>query len=328
MSKEPTSEQKIELYRRMLLIRRMEERLSEDFNAGKLPGGVHLYIGQEAVATGVCEHLGDDDWIASTHRGHGHFLAKGGDPAGMLAEVHAKAGGICGGFGGSMHVADFSRGIIGANGIVAGGMAITVGAALAAQLDNDGKVAICFFGDGAANQGVLMEALNVSTLWRLPMIFVCEHNQWSEFSPADTVTAGKIADRARAFDIPTHEVDGNDVMAVWNAAANAVNRARAGEGPSFIEAQTYRIFGHNESEIHWLSSSYREESEIEEWRKKDPIQAFASLIKSEGIVDESALETMNNEIMQIVEAASDFVEQSEEPDPSRMNDMMFHGQLP
>lgn len=325
---QPDPEQLRTLYRCMLLIRRMEERLSEDFNAGKLPGGVHLYIGQEAIAAGVCAHLDDNDWIASTHRGHGHFLAKGGDPAAMLAEVHAKGTGICRGFGGSMHVADFSKGIIGANGIVAGGMAITVGAALAAQLDKKNQVAVCFFGDGAANQGVLMETLNLTTLWRLPMIFVCEHNQYSEFSPSDTVTAGEIANRARAFEIPTTVIDGNDAVAVWQAASAAVEQARGGHGPSFIEATTYRIFGHNESEVHWLSEDYRGEDEIAPWRAKDPIERLANRMKADGAVDDSGLSAINMEIMAVVNAASRFVDESPAAEPALINDMMFSGQKP
>jgi pyruvate dehydrogenase E1 component alpha subunit len=166
----------IAMLERMLLIRRVEERLGEEFKAGKLPGGVHLYIGQEAVAVGVCAHLTDADWIASTHRGHGHFLAKGGDPGAMMAEIYGRKTGICRGMGGSMHVADVSKGILGANGIVGGGVSLTTGAALAAQLDGKGAVAVCFFGDGAAAQGVLMEALNLSALWKLPLLLVCENN--------------------------------------------------------------------------------------------------------------------------------------------------------
>ena len=254
-NKEPDSKTLLDLYRSMLLIRRVEERLRDDFHAGKLPGGVHLYIGQEAIASGVCAHLNTDDWIASTHRGHGHFLAKGGDPKAMVAEIYAKATGICKGMGGSMHVADFSKGIIGANGIVAGGVGITVGAALAAQLEKNGQVAVVFFGDGAANQGVIMEAMNVSALWKLPLILVCENNGWSEFSASSTVTAGNIADRPKAFDIPSVSVDGNDVVEVWRATETAVARARAGDGPSFIHATTYRTHGHNEGEVHFLQGS-------------------------------------------------------------------------
>jgi pyruvate dehydrogenase E1 component alpha subunit len=198
----PSRETLLFMYERMLLIRRVEKQLASDFKNARLPGAVHLYVGQEAIAVGVCSNLEDSDKISSTHRGHGHFLAKGGDPGAMMAEIYGKRNGICQGMGGSMHVADFSKGIIGANGIVGGGLAITVGAAWAAKLDGENRVAVCFFGDGAANQGVFMECMNVATLWNLPLIFVCEHNTYSEFSPANTVTSGEISNRARAFEMP------------------------------------------------------------------------------------------------------------------------------
>jgi pyruvate dehydrogenase E1 component alpha subunit len=190
---EPEVEAALEMHRGMVLIRGMEERLAEVQRSGDLPGPVHLYVGQEAVAVGVCAHLAREDWIASTHRGHGHFLAKGGDPTSMVAEVFGRATGICGGKGGSMHVADLGRGILGANGIVGGGIGLAVGAALAAQLDGKGRVAVAFFGDGGANQGVIMEALNLGAIWKLPLVLVCENNGFSEFSPTATVTAGSIA---------------------------------------------------------------------------------------------------------------------------------------
>ena len=324
----PDSGQMLAMYRTMLLIRRTEEQLRDDFHAGRLPGGVHLYIGQEAIAAGVCAHLDDADPIASTHRGHGHYLAKGGDPEAMLAEVYARETGICKGMGGSMHVADFSRGIIGANGIVGAGLAISAGAAFAAQLDREGRVAVCFFGDGAANQGVFMEVLNVATLWKLPLLLVCEHNCYSEFSPSDTVTAGEIADRARAFNIPCSVVDGNDAVAVWQAAAAAVELARDGGGPSFIEAKTYRIYGHNESEVHWLSSEYRDETEIEPWRKQDPIERLGSFILENGVCARENLDALDIEIRARIAAAAEAAAAAPPPDPELMRDMMFSGQQP
>ena len=316
------------MYRTMLLIRRTEERLRDDFHAGKLPGGVHLYIGQEAIAAGVCAHLGDADPIASTHRGHGHYLAKGGDPEAMLAEVYARESGICKGMGGSMHVADFSRGIIGANGIVGAGLAISAGAAFAAQLDRMGRLAVCFFGDGAANQGVFMEVLNVAALWDLPLLLVCEHNCYSEFSPSDTVTAGEIVDRARAFDIPCSVVDGNDAVAVWQAAAAGVELARNGGGPSFIEAKTYRIYGHNESEVHWLSSEYRDEDEIAPWRKQDPVARLGSFMLENRVCTRDELSAMDGEVCALVAAAAENAAASGPPDPDLVHDMMFAGQRP
>src|SRR6201992_3147622 len=239
----PSAAEALRLYESMVLIRRVEERLRDDSAAGKLPGAVHLYIGEEAVAAGVCAHLEDRDYATSTHRGHGHFLAKGGDVRPMMAEIWAKREGICQGMGGSMHVADLAKGILGANGIVGAGLSIAAGAAFGAKLDGDGKVSVCFFGDGASNQGVLMETLNVSALWRLPLVFVCENNGFSEFTPAAEVTAGRIADRGRAFSVPAAEVDGNDVAAVWQAAGEAVARAPGGGGPAVIEARTYSIPG-------------------------------------------------------------------------------------
>ena len=322
----PDTKQMLAMYRAMLLIRRAEERLRDDFHAGELPGGVHLYIGQEAIAAGVCAHLEHADPIASTHRGHGHYLAKGGDLEAMLAEVYARETGICKGMGGSMHVADFSRGIIGANGIVGGGLAISAGAAFAAQLDRKGGVAVCFFGDGAANQGVFMETLNVATLWKLPLLLVCEHNCYSEFSPSDTVTAGEIADRARAFDIPCNVVDGNDAIAVWQAAGAAVELARNGGGPSFIEAKTYRIYGHNESETHWLSGKYREEDEIEPWRRRDPIERLGNLMLENGVCAKNDLAAINAEIGALVAAAAKNAAAAGAPDPQLPHQLMFSEQ--
>jgi len=322
----PTSEQLLGMYERMLLIRGVEKQLSADFKAGQLPGAVHLYVGQEAVAVGMCEHLHDSDWITGTHRGHGHYLAKGGDPRPMLAEIYGKANGICQGMGGSMHVADFSKGIVGANGIVGGGLAITAGAALAANLEAKGQVAVCFFGDGAANQGVFMETLNVSTLWGLPMIFMCEHNTYSEFSPTDTVTAGELADRARAFGMPCTVVDGNDVTEVWKAAGAAVARARDGDGPSFIEAKTYRIHGHIEAEVHFLSSTYRDEEEIERWRQRDPIDRLKAQLLSSGAADDAALEEIGTRVQEEVTAAEEFAQAGAPASETLVFDLMSVGQ--
>src|ERR1700753_1119824 len=240
---EPAPSEPSGLQESRVLIRRGEERLRDDSAAGKLPGAVHLYIGEEAVAAGVCAHLTARDYATSTHRGHGHFLAKGGDVRAMMAEIWAKREGICQGMGGSMHVADLAKGILGANGIVGAGLSIAAGAAFGAKLDGDGKVSVCFFGDGALNQGSLLGTLNVGARWRGPLVFVCENNGFSEFTPAAEVTAGRIADRGRAFSVPAAEVDGNDVTAVWQAAGEGVARAPGGGGPAVIEARTYSIPG-------------------------------------------------------------------------------------
>jgi TPP-dependent pyruvate/acetoin dehydrogenase alpha subunit len=321
----PTSQQLLEMYERMVLIRRMEERLRDDAAAGKLPSTVHLYIGQEAIATGVCATLRESDWITSTHRGHGHFLAKGGDPKAMMAEIWAKRSGICRGMGGTMHVADFSKGILGANGIVGGGFAIATGAALTSQLQRQGRVAITFFGDGAANQGVFMECLNISSLWKLPLVFVCEHNKFGEFTPAATVTAGEIVDRARAFKIPCDVVDGNDVNEVWRAAHQAVKRARSGAGPSFIEAHTYRIQGHLEAEALFLGGGkYREDAEVAAWKARDPIDRLRTELVSNG-VEPTQLASINSRVAAQVEDAVRFAEADEQADADLPLELMFAG---
>jgi acetoin:2,6-dichlorophenolindophenol oxidoreductase subunit alpha len=325
-SADPSAAQLVALYERMLLIRRTEERLAADSAAGKLPGAVHLYIGEEAVAAGVCAHLTDRDYVTSTHRGHGHYLAKGGDLQAMMAEIWGKREGICRGMGGSMHVADVSKGILGANGIVGAGFAIATGAAFGAKLDGDGKVAVCFFGDGASNQGVLMETLNVSTLWQLPVIFVCENNMFSEFTPSREVTAGRIADRARAFAMPASEVDGNDVVAVWQAAREAVERGRAGGGPSFIEARTYRIQGHFEAERFILAGNrYREDAEIAEWRARDPLERMQARLVSAGAADPDALDVLAARVLEQVDAAAAFAEAGLSADPELAATLMFAG---
>ena len=228
-----------------------------------------------------------------------------------------------------MHVADLSKGILGANGIVGGGFAIATGAALSAKLSGNGRVAVTFFGDGAANQGVFMECLNVSTLWQLPLVFVCEYNHFCEFTPTVTVTAGEIADRARAFKIPCEVVDGNDVIAVRSAAAKAIEWARSGKGPAFIEAQTYRIQGHLESEDLFLAGGkYREKQEIDEWRKLDPISRFGQFLVSKGVCTTSQLDSISTKIAGVVEEAVRFAEASELADPELTFDVMFAGQKP
>ncbi len=321
---EPTAAQALRLYESMVLIRRVEERLRDDSAAGKLPGAVHLYIGEEAIAAGVCAHLTARDYATSTHRGHGHFLAKGGDVRPMMAEIWAKREGICQGMGGSMHVADISKGILGANGIVGAGLSIATGAAFGAQLDGDGKVSVCFFGDGASNQGAFMECLNVSTLWRLPVVFVCENNGFSEFTPAAEVTAGRIADRARAFSMPAAEVDGNDVTDVWRAAGEAIGRAREGGGPSFIEARTYRIQGHFEAESFVLGTGrYRDPDEIEAWRQRDPIAKFRSALTSSGTATAADLDRIEAAVLERVADAVAYAEAGQPADPELAETLMF-----
>lgn len=304
------------LYRDMLRIRRVEEQIGADAKAGNIPGAVHLYIGQEAVGVGFCAQLVDADWIASTHRGHGHYLAKGGDSKLLMAEIYGRETGICKGHGGSMHVADFSKGIIGANGIVGAGISITTGAAWAAQLDGKGAVGVAFFGDGAANQGVLGEALNVAMLWKLPVIFVCENNGFSEFSPSDTVTAGQIVDRAKPYGAAHEVVEGNDLIAVWHCAARAIRRARAGEGPTLVEARTYRQRGHVEAEASFLGAKYRSDEEVAAWIARDPIPAFAKRLLAAEQATQTDLDAIEAEIAAEVQEAVAFAEASPSPDPA------------
>jgi len=319
------------LYERMLLIRRAEERLAKEAQAGTLPGAVHLYVGQEATGVGVCSVLDESDFITSTHRGHGHFLAKGGDLNAMFAELWGKRTGICRGMGGSMHVADVSKGILGANGIVGGGIAIAAGAGMGIKVAGETKVSVCLFGDGAANQGVLMESLNMTSVWSLPVVWVLENNGLSEFTVTSKVTAGAIIDRARAVGMPAVTVDGNDVMAVQAAMRDAVDRARSGGGPSFIEAITYRVHGHLEAEDAFLGGySYRTAEEIDAWRTpdKDPLLRFASRLLAEGGASRADIDAIDAQVHAQVDAAVQFAMASDDADPDLIFDITFCDQRP
>lgn len=313
----------LHLYRQMQLIRSAESKLGDAYKRGDIPGPVHLYIGQEAIAVGVCTHLLDTDWITSTHRGHGHFLAKGGDMQSMFAELYGKASGICKGKGGSMHVADVGKGMLGANGIVGGGIGIATGAALAAQLGERGVVSVAFFGDGASNQGVLMESMNIASLWKLPLIFVCEANGYSEFSTTSSVTAGNIADRPRSLGIEAYEVDGNDVLAVSALAKSCIDKARVGQGPSFILASTYRIRGHVETEQSILQRPYRTAEEIEVWQARDPIEIVKRALLKADSANESVLQELAVGVEREVEAAFDRAQMAEDPEPWSAHQDMF-----
>lgn len=319
----PSAETWRDMHRRMLTIRRAEERLERDVRAGNTPGQVHISSGQEAIATGLCAHLSDDDQITSTHRGHGHFLAKGGDLRAMFAEIYGKSDGVCGGMGGSMHVADFSKGIVGANGIVAAGLAISAGAAWAAQMSGKGGLAACFFGDGAANQGVLMECMNIGALWKLPLIFVCENNGYSEFSPSDTVTQGVISERAAPFGIPARKIDGNDVAEVWATAAWATDHVRSGHGPAFIEAMTYRHSGHFSAEPLVLDKPYRSEEEEADWKTRDPIAKSAEGLMAAGHASQAEVDAMDAEVTQRVADTADDALTGASPEPDAAFKVMF-----
>ncbi|HHW54524.1 MAG TPA: thiamine pyrophosphate-dependent dehydrogenase E1 component subunit alpha [Firmicutes bacterium] len=300
------------MYRKMVEIRIFESRVAELFAAGKIPGFVHLYIGEEAVAVGACANLKDTDFITSTHRGHGHCIAKGGRLDLMMAELFGKETGYCKGKGGSMHIADVEIGILGANGIVGGGLGIAPGAGLSAKMRGTDQVTICFFGDGASNQTTFHEGINLASAWKLPVIFVCENNQYGislHQSRHQNIT--DIADRATAYGIPGVVVDGNDVMAVYEAVGEAVKRARAGEGPSLVECKTYRWRGHFEGD----PQMYRPQEEIEEWKAKDPIPRFEALLAEMGVMTAEEAEAIRKEVAAEVEAAVEFAEKSPEPAP-------------
>jgi acetoin:2,6-dichlorophenolindophenol oxidoreductase subunit alpha len=322
-SRQPSREVLIDMLRAMLLIRRTEDQIGRDSRAGKLPGNVHTYIGQEAVAVGVCSHLEPTDYITSTHRGHGHYLAKGGTPARLVAEVYAKRGGACRGFGGSMHVVDLDKGMLGANGIVGGGIAIAAGAALSASVAAKNQVAVAFFGDGAAAQGWLSEVLNMASLWKLPLVLVCENNQFAEFMRTEVVTAGRICDRARSYEVPAVSVDGNDVLAVWEAAGAAVERARTGAGATLIEALTYRVRGHVEAEAGFLPWKYRTDDEIASWAARDPIEALVARLRANGQLSQNEHDRIENEVAELVSAAAAFAEASEMPIASMLPHALF-----
>ena len=256
------------MYERMVQIRTFEDAASKHFADGLVPGFVHLYAGEEAIAVGVCAHLTDNDFITSTHRGHGHCIAKGVDIPAMVAELMGKATGICNGKGGSMHIADVHKGMLGANGIVGGGIPLACGAALTAKTLGTGGVAVCFFGDGAANQGTFHEGLNLAAIWQLPVVFVCENNGYAESTPVHYhCSASDIANRASAYEIPGVVVDGLDLFAVYEAAGEAIARARRGDGPSLIEAKTYRYYGHFQGD----TITYRTAAEVAAYRDRDAI---------------------------------------------------------
>ena len=298
------------MYTNMLTIRRFEEKVIEYFASGSIPGFVHLYIGEEAVATGTCANLRDDDYITSTHRGHGHLISKGGDLNLMMAELFGKETGYCKGKGGSMHIADLDLGILGANGIVGGGPPIASGAALAAKYKGTDQVVACFFGDGASNQGTFHEGLNLASIWKLPVVFVAENNMYGiSFSQKKSMSVPDIADRAAAYDLPGVVVDGNDVIAVYEAVGEAVKRARAGQGPTLIECKTYRHRGHFEGD----PTVYRPKEEFETWKKRDPIPRFEAQLLQMDVLTQADLDKISAEIDQKIQQAIKFAEESPWP---------------
>ena len=305
-----TPDTQLELLRTMQTIRRFEERASDDFRAGRIYGVVHCYIGQEAVATGICANLKRDDQIISTHRGH--CIAKGADLKRMMAELYGKRTGYCKGKGGSMHIADFSIGMLGANGIVAGGIPIITGAGLAARLEGRGRVAVSFFGDGASNAGPFHESLNIAALWKLPMLYVCENNLYGVNTPvADSVSVKDVTERAAAYGIPGVVVDGNDVLAVYEVAEAAVQRARAGQGPTLIECKTYRWRNH--TEIQGIPDP-RSSQELDEWKDRDPVARLVSSLTEQNLLTAEAWHNLDAGILQDIEDAVAFAQDSPFPE--------------
>jgi TPP-dependent pyruvate/acetoin dehydrogenase alpha subunit len=304
----------LRLYRIMLTIRRFEERVVVDYHSGAIPGIVHSYIGQEAVATGVCTNLRRDDRIISNHRGHGHCIAKGADLNRMMAEIYGRKTGYCKGKGGSMHIADFAIGMLGANGIVAGGLPIAAGAALAAQLEGGDKLACVFFGDGATNEGEFHEVMNLASIWKLPLVFACENNGYGVNTPVKVATGlDYISKRAEGgYGIPGIVVDGNDVVAVYEAAQKAVAGVRAGKGPVFLEFITYRWRGHYEQPG---LPDLRPIEEIEAWREKCPVVSFERKLIKIGVATKQALDEINVNVMAQIQAAVDYALASPLPAP-------------
>jgi len=304
-------EKLIWMFRTMVRIRRFEERVSREFADGNIPGSVHLYIGEEAVATGAIAHLKKEDYIMSTHRGHGHLIAKGGETTKMMAELFAKKTGYCLGKGGSMHIANIDIGILGAAGIVGSGIPIATGAGLSAQMRGTDQVTICFFGDGASNTGRFHEGINMASVWHLPVVFICENNLWAVSVPTSiSCNVSNIADRAVGYGIPGIVVDGMDVTAVYEAAGEAVTRARNGQGPTLIEAKTYRFRGHSEG-----VDGPRPKEEIESWMKRDPIPAFKNRLIEMKVLTEKKAEDIDKEALAEMDEAVKFAQESPFPEP-------------
>jgi len=302
----------IEMYRKMLEIRRFEEKAFELYGQNLVPGTIHLYAGQEAVAVGVCANLRKDDYITSTHRGHGHSIAKGAQLSKVMAEILGKKTGYCKGKGGSMHIADFSIGMLGATAVVGAGIPIAAGAGLSIKLRETDQVVACFFGEGASNQGTFHEGINMAAIWTLPVVFVCENNLYAMGTRQSRVmTIKNMADRAAAYGIPGVVVDGNDVLAVYEAAREAVERAREGKGPTLIECKTYRLKGHSRFD----PATYRPKEEVEEWLKKDPIPRFRARLLETGTLTDEEANKIEKEIFTAVEEAVKFALESPYPEP-------------
>lgn len=314
-------DQLLELLKTMLLIRFCEEQLFKSYARGEIPGGMHTYIGEEATATGVCANLRNDDAVFSTHRGHGHALAKGMKPDLLLAEVLGKATGSSAGRGGSMHLFAPDVGFYGTSGIVGPSILLASGAGYSAKLEGSDKIGVSFFGDGASNNGAFHEGINMATAWQLPVIFVCENNLYAtEVAFTYASKSKNIASRAAGYGLPGVVVDGNDVLAVYQVANHAVDRARSGEGPTLIECQTYRTRPHAEG---MNDVGYRTQEEIEHWKERDPIELWKKRLLEDGVIDEQEIGEMEAELLKTVDGAIQFARQSPMPDPSDIFDHLF-----
>jgi len=304
----------------MALIRAFEMRIDALFASGRIRGTSHLCAGQEATAVGACAGLRPDDYVVSNHRGHGHFIAKGGEPRRLLAELFGKQTGYSQGRGGSQHMACFEIGFLGSNGITGGGLPVAVGAALGLMLQHRSQIVLCFFGDGAANQGTFHESLNLAAIWRLPVIFLCENNLYAMSTHVrDAMAIEDVAIRAQAYGMPGQIVDGNDLLAVKAAVAEAAERARGGAGPELIEAKTYRYLGHSKSD----QREYRTEEEERFWHDRDPIKLFAAKLREQQLLDDAGLARIDADVKRQVDEALEFALQSAEPDPEGMEGWVF-----
>lgn len=315
-------EQYLHMYQQMVKIRAFEDKVNELYQSAKMPGLAHLYIGEEAVAVGVCEALTREDYVTSTHRGHGHCLAKGASVDRMFAELLGKEAGYCRGKGGSMHIADPDSGNLGANAIVGGSAGIATGAAFSAKMLKNGRVAVCFFGEGALGQGLLYEEMNMAQLWQLPVIYVCENNMYNEYTHYSETTAGTLLERAKAFGILSVQVDGQDVRAVDQIAQELVARARRGEGPAFLVCDTYRYHGHHVGDIN--RAYYRSKQEEQEWReKRDPVKILGDWVIGQRLTDQAVLEQIGVEARADIERGAQFALDAAFPSPDQVEQDVY-----
>ena len=319
----------MEMMRRMLRIRHFEEAVINLVERGEIVGAAHSYIGEEAVAVGACMALRDDDWMTGNHRSHGHPIAKGGNVKTAMAELLGKKTGICKGKGGSMHLADFSIGILGESGILGSSIPVAVGAALGSRLQGNDRVAVCFFGDGASNEGAFHESINLAAVWKLPVIFLCENNQYAVTSSfKEMVAVANISDRAAAYAIPGVLVDGQDALAMHEAVSQAVERARSGQGPTLVEGRTYRYYDHSLGLGRIVRNSYRDDDEVEQWKLRDPLDIHRAMLIEQAIATADELDALEEHVKGEIEEAVTFARESPYPDPSEVWEDMYAEPIP